>query len=98
MTTIALTGRLTRRRLPTIPLTVGWGLVLALGTALISGVSVWLNAFAVRQVPDPAVYTTLKNGVAAVILLAALAVVPTVRANAISRGDWARLVAIGVIG
>ena len=47
------------------------GIYLALGTALISGISVFLNGFAVRQFPDPATYTTLKNAVAAVILIGA---------------------------
>lgn len=46
------------------------GVLLALGTAIISGLAVYLNAFGVKQVPDAAVYTTAKNGVAAVILVA----------------------------
>lgn len=46
------------------------GVLLALGTAVISGLAVYLNAFGVKQVPDAAVYTTAKNGVAAVILVA----------------------------
>ena len=35
----------------------------------ISGLAIYLNAFAVKQVPDAAVYTTLKNGVAALMLI-----------------------------
>jgi len=46
------------------------GVLLALATAAISGLSVYVNAFGVRLVPDAAVYTTAKNGVAAVILVA----------------------------
>jgi drug/metabolite transporter (DMT)-like permease len=46
------------------------GVILALGTAAISGLSVYINAFGVRLVPDAAVYTTAKNGVAAIILVA----------------------------
>jgi drug/metabolite transporter (DMT)-like permease len=46
------------------------GALLALGTAAISGLAVYLNAFGVKQVPDAAVYTTAKNGVAAFILVA----------------------------
>jgi len=46
------------------------GVLLALGTATISGLSVYLNAFGVKLVPDAAVYTTAKNGVAAIILVA----------------------------
>ena len=37
------------------------GIFLALGTALISGVSVYLNKFAVTAVPDAVLFTTLKN-------------------------------------
>ncbi len=46
------------------------GIVLAAGTALISGVSIFLNSYAVKQVPDAAVFTTLKNSVAALVLFA----------------------------
>ncbi len=45
------------------------GVLLALGTAIISGFAVYLNAFGVKLVADAAVYTTAKNGVAAVILV-----------------------------
>lgn len=45
------------------------GVMLALGTAAISGLSVYINAFGVKLVPDAAVYTTAKNGVAALILV-----------------------------
>ena len=38
---------------------------MAIGAALISGVAIYLNAYAVKQLPDAAVFTTLKNGVAA---------------------------------
>ncbi|HEX3265067.1 MAG TPA: DMT family transporter [Candidatus Limnocylindrales bacterium] len=84
---------------PTIPRTIRWGVVLALATALISGVSIFVNAFAVKQVPDPAVYTTLKNGVAAVLLLA-LAIFATRpgEVRAIRPRSWAALAVIGIIG
>ena len=77
--------------------TVGVGL--ALVTAAISGVAVFLNASAVRQVPDPAVYTTLKNAVAAVVLLGIL--VATHRWNDLRRipaRRWPALLAVGVVG
>ncbi|MFQ5966639.1 MAG: DMT family transporter [Acidimicrobiia bacterium] len=51
------------------------GLLLALGTALISGFAVFVNGYGVRawsQFSDPTTYTTLKNLVAAVILIGAL--------------------------
>ena len=77
--------------------TVGVGL--ALVTAAISGVAVFLNASAVRQVPDPAVYTTLKNAVAAIVLLGILAA--THRWNdlrTIPARRWPALLAVGVVG
>ena len=45
------------------------GLALALAAALISGVSVWINALAVKAVGDPVLYTTIKNVIAAAILV-----------------------------
>ncbi len=85
-----------RRR---IPLTMGWGIALAFLVAVISGFSVFLNAYGVKQVPDAAVYTTLKNGVAAAILLAvALMSVRRAEIRALDRRAWAGMTAIGVIG
>jgi drug/metabolite transporter (DMT)-like permease len=82
-----------------IPLTPAWGLGLALATALISGVAIWLNAFAVKQVPDAALYTTLKNLVAAVILVsAAVGTGGAAEARRLDRRAWSRLLVIGVIG
>lgn len=51
------------------------GLLLAATTALISGVSVFVNGYGVRawtEISDPTTYTTLKNSGAALILLAAM--------------------------
>lgn len=73
------------------------GIYLALGTALISGVSVFLNGFAVRQFPDPATYTTLKNAVAAVILVGAVLAVGGVPRGLVAR-RWMGLAALGLIG
>jgi drug/metabolite transporter (DMT)-like permease len=77
------------------------GIGLALGTALISGVSVFLNATAVRAVGDPVLFTTLKNGVAAIVLLAlATRAVPDLPAalRSLDRRSIAGLLAIGVVG
>jgi drug/metabolite transporter (DMT)-like permease len=82
-----------------VPATRTWGLALALVTAVISGVAVWLNAYAVKQVPDPAVYTTLKNAVAAVILMGLLAASGDAGAvRRLTHVQWSRLAAIGLIG
>jgi drug/metabolite transporter (DMT)-like permease len=82
-----------------IPQTRQWGVLLAALTATISGVSIYVNSFAVKQLPDPAVYTTLKNGVAAGLLIAlATATVRRADLRAIPRGSWARLAVIGIVG
>ena len=82
-----------------IPSTLRWGIGLAFGTALISGFSIFVNGFAVKQVPDPAVYTTLKNGVAALLLMVLAAA--TVRRDeiaAVDRRSWLKLGIIGIVG
>jgi drug/metabolite transporter (DMT)-like permease len=77
------------------------GLGFAVGTAVISGFAVFINASAVRAFDDPVLFTTLKNGVAAAVLMvfAALAVprLPT-QLSALSRRSLLGLLAIGVIG
>jgi drug/metabolite transporter (DMT)-like permease len=84
---------------PRIPQTLRWGVLLALGTALISGFSIYVNAFAVKQLPDAAIYTTLKNGVAAILLIAlAASTVRPAAIRAIPRVSWGWLTVIGIIG
>ena len=86
-------------RLPRIPATIRTGVVLAFATAAISGVSIFVNGLAVKQLPDPALYTTLKNGIAAVVLVAlAMATVRPAAVRAMPAGSWGRLVLIGAIG
>src|ERR1041385_6884054 len=88
-----------RPRLPRIPISRRWGVLLALAAAAISGISIFVNAFAVKQLPDPAVYTTLKNGVAAVVLVAlAAATIRPAAVRAIPRRSWGWLLVIGVVG
>ena len=75
------------------------GALLALGTAAISGLSVYVNSFGVKLVPDAAVYTTAKNGVAAIILVGlALAFGAAREARVLDRRNRAGLLAIAVIG
>ncbi len=84
---------------PRIPMTARWGVALAVVVAFISGVSVFLNGYAVKQLPDAAVYTTLKNGFAALILLGvAASVVRMSEVRALDRRAWTGLTVIGVIG
>jgi drug/metabolite transporter (DMT)-like permease len=73
------------------------GLAFALVTALVSGVSVFVNASAVKAFEDPVLFTTLKNAVAAAILVA-LAIVTVREPWRPTRGGLAGLVAIGIIG
>lgn len=85
-----------RRRLPSGTTA---GVSLAVGAALISGLAVYLNAYAVKAVPDPAVYTTLKNGVAAAILVAASLSLGGGRVVArLDRGQWLRVATVAVVG
>jgi drug/metabolite transporter (DMT)-like permease len=82
-----------------IPLGVRWGVGLAFGAALISGLAIYLNAFAVKQMSDAAVFTTLKNAVAAIILIAAAVGLGGIRvARTIDRRQWPAVLAVGVIG
>ncbi len=75
------------------------GIALAFGTAAISGVSVYLNSFAVKLVPDAAVYTTAKNGVAAILLVGlALALGAAREARALDGRQRTGLLAIAVVG
>lgn len=82
-----------------IPRTRAIGLCLAAATAMISGVSVFINAAAVKHVPDAAVFTTLKNAVALVLLLAvAVTVVQPAEVRAVASRDRVRLAIIGTLG
>lgn len=76
-------------------------MLLALATALVSGVSVWVNASGVKEFGDPTVYTTAKNLVAAAVLAAIVAVHPGTDAR-LTRPErprqWLGLLAVGVVG
>jgi drug/metabolite transporter (DMT)-like permease len=98
MTTIHLRRPTLASVRPAVPMTVAWGIGLALCTALISGVSVWVNSYGVKTVPDAALYTTLKNGVAAAVLLGALAFLRPGDRRHLTSGEWRRLLVIGVVG
>jgi drug/metabolite transporter (DMT)-like permease len=86
-----------------VPRTRAWGVALAVGTALVSGVAVFLNADAVREFGDATVYTTAKNLVAA-LLLGVLAAVAGARGSQArllwphGRAQLAGLVAVAVVG
>jgi drug/metabolite transporter (DMT)-like permease len=75
------------------------GVVLALGTAAISGLSIFVNSYGVKLVPDAAVYTTAKNGVAALILVAlALGLGAAREARMLDRPQRVGLLVIAIVG
>ena len=77
------------------------GIGLAAVTALVSGVSVFVNASAVRAFGDPVLFTTLKNGVAAIVLVAMAAAVvdrAPMRIRRLDPRSLAGLVLLGAIG
>lgn len=99
----------TNQRRTGIPRTRAWGIGLAFATAVISGLAVFLNGYAVRRFDDATVFTTAKNGVAALILVAVVIVAsarsrpepqsrPETRYLPRSRGQWWRLALIGLVG
>jgi drug/metabolite transporter (DMT)-like permease len=73
------------------------GLALAGVTALVSGISVFVNASAVRAFNDPVLFTTMKNAVAAVVLLA-IAIGGPRDALRAPRSAWLGLIVLGVVG
>jgi drug/metabolite transporter (DMT)-like permease len=75
------------------------GLVLVLGTALISGISVFLNKFAVAAVSNSDVFTTAKN-LSVGLILTALVLTPLFfnKLKKINKGDWIKLGLVGIIG
>jgi drug/metabolite transporter (DMT)-like permease len=75
------------------------GVALAVGAALISGLAIYLNASAVKALPDAAVFTTLKNAVAAILLLGVVLASGSVGAfGRVERRQWPAIIAVGVIG
>ena len=72
-------------------------------TAVISGVSIYVNGHAVRHFGDATVYTTAKNVVAGVLLLALALAVPARRSarrdtRTAGARQWLAFFAVGVIG
>ena len=77
------------------------GVALALATAVISGFSVFVNAYGVRTFPDATTYTTAKNLVAALVLVGLVAFAPG-RSIGLTRPhgrrQWLGLAVIGTLG
>ncbi len=74
------------------------GLALVLGTAVISGVSIFLNKFGIQGL-DPAVFTTSKNVLVALFLIATiLAMKEWKTLKELKKKEWGQLALIGLIG
>ncbi|MBS3119448.1 DMT family transporter [Candidatus Woesearchaeota archaeon] len=74
------------------------GVALVLGTALISGVSIFLNKYAVSGF-DASVFTFLKNLAVALLLLALMLAAKDYKPVArLTRRQWLKLMLIGLIG
>jgi drug/metabolite transporter (DMT)-like permease len=98
----AMAEQSARRRSP-LPVTRLAGVALAGVTACVSGVSVFVNGYGVRRVPDPTTYTTAKNLVAALLLLGLLLVAAAARSadgptRPRDRAGWLGLAAVAVVG
>jgi drug/metabolite transporter (DMT)-like permease len=76
----------------------GAGLLLVLLTALVSGVSTFVNVYAVKGTSSDAFVTIRNIVVAAAFVPVAFAATRYLRAPALRSVDWARLVVIGLIG
>ena len=75
------------------------GALWALATALVSGVSVYVNKFGVAQINDPFVYTTLKNTLVATGFLAAVGLlISRHEFRTFSRRQWVGWLGLGLIG
>lgn len=74
------------------------GLMLVLLTALVSGVSIFANSFAVRGF-DPFAFTFLKNAVVAVFLLSTIILIKELPAlRKLTKKQVSKLAAIGLVG
>lgn len=79
--------------------TIQMGVYLALITAVISGFSVYVNSFGVKQVPDPFVFTTTKNVAVALMLTGAVILPLKLRAvRGLKPRQWAQIALLGLVG
>ncbi len=82
-----------------IPRTTGWGIGLAMATALISGVSIFVNGLVVKEFSDPVALTGARNLLVGLVLLGILLASGGVREiRALRPRQSAGLVALAIIG
>ncbi len=76
----------------------GKGILLVLLAALISGISIFLNSFAVRGI-NPFIFTTLKNSVVAVLLFSFIALAARKELhNFLDKSTLGKLALVGLVG
>lgn len=74
------------------------GILLALLTAIVSGFSIFINKFAIATI-EPFTFTTAKNVVVAVLLLAVIFCMKDFKIlKSLSQKQWLQLVVIGLVG
>jgi drug/metabolite transporter (DMT)-like permease len=76
------------------------GCAAAVLAAAVSGVAVFANAYGVRLFADATLYTTLKNAMVGVLVVAPLALLPRVRREVgrLRPGQWAGLAVLALVG
>ncbi len=75
------------------------GIMLALGAAIVSGISIYVNKFGVAQIRDPFIYTTVKNSVVVIGLLAAVGLLTSWKElRGLTPTRWLAWIGLGVIG
>lgn len=75
------------------------GIYFALAAALISGISIFVNKFAVTAIKEPLIFTTIKNsGVALMILVSILASGKFKKIRKLNRREVILLTLVGIIG
>ena len=75
------------------------GVYFALATAIISGFAIYINKFAIMEMKDPFIFTTVKNLAVATLLFAFLILPKALpELKSLSRKQWLTLGAIGCVG
>lgn len=73
--------------------------LLALGTAVISGFAIFLSKISVTVIKNATVFTTLKNALVALALVSIVLLTSKRKElRGLTRRDWTRLVLIGIVG
>lgn len=79
--------------------TLRTGILLALGTALISGVSNFVAKASVTVIKDATMFTFLKNAIVGVLIIGLVVLFSKWKEfHNLNRKDWARLIAIAIVG